>query len=311
MISPRVLNLNTLVRSMQKGLGRFIREDIHFELKLAEGLWPINMDPTQVDQVIMNLIVNARDAMVDGGFLVVETKNISLDELFIKKYPEITAGDYVQLTVSDTGSGMSPEILQHIFEPFYTTKEAGSGTGLGLATVYGIVTQNKGLVLAESAPGVGTTFRVFFPRGDEEEQEAVEVTAPLAPAQSTATILLVEDEETVRQMTTDILEQSGYTTLAAMTPQEALALCARADQRIDLLLTDVIMPGMNGRELSRQIERLRPGIKVLFMSGYAADIISEVEVNDPAMGFIQKPFSMRILLEKIEELLQTGREKGK
>jgi len=273
-ILPRVLNLNTLVKSVQKGLGRFIREDIRFEVRLADGLWSINMDPTQVDQVLMNLIVNARDAMVDGGLLVVETKNVCLDAAFAHQYPEIIReGDYVQLTVSDTGCGMSLETQQHIFEPFYTTKETAKGTGLGLATVYGIVTQNNGLVLVESEFGTG------------------------------ATILLVEDEETVCQMTTDILEQSGYTTLVAMTPQEALAICAKEEQQIDLLLTDVVMPGLNGRELSRLIESMRPGIKVLFMSGYAADIIPAAEVADAGTNFIQKPFNMQTLLDKVEERL--------
>jgi PAS domain S-box-containing protein len=311
-ISPRVLNLNTMVKSVQKGLGRFIREDIRFEVSLAEGLWPINMDPTQVDQVIMNLIVNARDAMADGGRLEVETKNISLDAAFTHEHPEILQeGDYVQLTVSDTGCGMSPETLQHAFEPFYTTKETGKGTGLGLATVYGIVTQNKGLVLAESTLGTGSTFKVFFPRCREEErQEVVEERAEPVQARSSATILLVEDEETVRQMTTDILEQSGYIALVATTPQEAMAICARKEQQIDLLLTDVIMPEMNGRELSRQIEFIRPGIKVLFMSGYAADIIPEAEVTGAGTPFIQKPFNVQTLLNKIEKQLQGHGKQG-
>lgn len=304
-IAPRVLNLNTLVKSVQKGLGRFIREDIRFEVRLAEGLWPINMDPTQIDQVIMNLIVNARDAMADGGLLIVETKNISLDTAFTEKHPELLcAGDYVQLTVSDTGCGMSPETLQHIFEPFYTTKETGKGTGLGLATVYGIVTQNKGLVLAESTLGSGSTFRVFLPRcGEDEPQEMVEDRAEPGQVRSSATILLVEDEETVRRMTTDILEQIGYTTLVATTPQEAIAICAKKETQIDLLLTDVIMPEMNGRELSRQIESMRPGIRVLFMSGYAADILPTEEATNADAHFIQKPFTMQTLLNKIEEQL--------
>jgi len=310
MISPRLLNLNTLVKSVQKGLGRFIREDIRFEVRLAEGLWPINMDPTQVDQVIMNLIVNARDAMADGGLLEVETKNICLDAAFADEHPEIIReGNYVQLTVSDTGCGMSPETLQHIFEPFYTTKETGKGTGLGLATVYGIVTQNKGLVLAESTLGTGSTFKVFFPRCREEElQEVVKERAEPVQARSAATILLVEDEETVRQMTTDILAHGGYTTLVATTPQEAITICAKKDQQIDLLLTDVIMPEMNGKELSRQIESMRPGIKVLFMSGYAADIIPEAEATDAGTHFIQKPFNVQTLLDKIEERLHGGRK---
>lgn len=306
-VSPRVLNLNPLVTSVQKGLGRFIREDIRFEVRLSEGLWPIFIDPTQVDQVIMNLIVNARDAMANGGLLVIETKNIHLDDTFIKKQPGITAGDYVQLTVSDTGCGMTSEIQQHIFEPFYTTKETGRGTGLGLATVYGIVTQNKGLVLAESTPGAGATFNVYFPRCEMEKQEMAESISEPVQVRCSATILLVEDEETVRQMATDMLEQSGYTTLTATTPREALAFCAREDQQIDLLLTDVIMPEMNGRELSRRIKSMRPGIKVLFMSGYTADIIPE-EGEAVERHFIKKPFSLRTLLDTIENCLKEASE---
>jgi len=301
--SPQVLDLNTLVKSAQKGLGRLIREDIRFEVRLAEGLWPIHMDPTQVDQVIMNLIVNARDAMETGGRLVVETANVRLDREFARNYPEIAAGDYVQLTVSDTGCGMSAETRQHIFEPFYTTKETGKGTGLGLATVYGIVTQNRGLVLVESEAGAGATFKVLFPRSEAEPPEAAEEKAELLPGHRSATILLAEDEETVRQMTSDMLEQCGYTTLVAATPEEALAISADREQRIDLLLTDVVMPGMNGRELSRRISLHRPGIKVLFMSGYAADILPE-NGEDAAMHFIKKPFSLQGLLQAIERCLQ-------
>jgi len=303
-IAPRLLDLNALVKSVQKGLGRFIREDISFEVRLAAGLWPIFIDPTQADQVIMNLIVNARDAMADGGQLVVETRNISLDAAFCRQHPELGVGDYVELAVSDTGCGMGLEAQQHIFEPFYTTKETGQGTGLGLATVYGIVSQNRGLVLVESAPSQGATFRVFFRRGEMgPPEEVVEHLPPPRAARRTARILLVEDEETVRQMAADMLELSGYTTLVAMTPQQALALCAEQEEQIDLLLTDVIMPEMNGRELSRQIESMRPGIKVLYMSGYAADILPEIEGIAGGSNFIQKPFSLRTLLEKIEQRL--------
>lgn len=309
-ISPQVFSLNTLVKSVQKGLGRFIGEDIVFEVRLAKDLWPIKMDPVQGDQVIMNLIVNARDAMIEGGTLLVETRNAHLDASFVRQHPEhseIREGDYVHLKVSDTGCGISPETQQYIFEPFYTTKERGRGTGLGLSTVYGIVTQNNGVVLVESEQGVGTTFHVFFPRCDEEleAEEIVEVVKVSLPVKNIATILLVEDEEMVRQMTADILEQSGYTPIVAMTQQEAIAYCEQDDHTIDLLLTDVIMPGMDGRELSRQIQQLRPGIKVLFMSGYAAEVITELEAQTMTTDFIQKPFSMQLLLEKIERLLHS------
>jgi CheY-like chemotaxis protein len=260
------------------------------------------MDPSQVDQVIMNLVVNARDAMENGGSLVVETSNVHLDAAFVRDYPEIEAGPYIQLTVSDTGCGMGAETRQHIFEPFYTTKETGKGTGLGLATVYGIVTQNRGLVLVESELGAGTTFKVFLPSCGEEVREEAEESLPVRQTTSAASILLVEDEESVRQMIRDMLGESGHQVLVAASPQEALELSAKDDQRIDLLLTDVIMPGMNGRELSRLIVQARPGIKVLFMSGYAADILPQ-EGNDAETHFLKKPFTMQALLAALEERL--------
>lgn len=304
-ISPQIVDLNNLVKSAWKGLGRLIREDIRFEVGLAEDLWPIHMDPTQVDQVIMNLIVNARDAMENGGRLVVETANVLLDADFSRNYPEIAAAEYVQLAVSDTGCGMSAETRQHIFEPFYTTKETGRGTGLGLATVYGIVSQNKGLVLVESELGVGSTFKVFFPRCTMDLRETGEESVEAPRARRSASVLIVEDEETVRQMTQDMLEESGYATMVAATPEEALAISADKQRHIDLLLTDVIMPGMNGRELSRHIRLSRPGIKVLFMSGYASDILPE-EGEAAGLHRIKKPFSMRTLLQSIEECLGQG-----
>jgi len=308
--SPQVLDLNTLVRGARRGLGRLIREDIRFEVRLAEDLWPISMDPTQVDQVIMNLIVNGRDAMEGGGLLVVETANVRLDREVAGNYPEMAAGDYVRLTVSDTGCGMSAETRQHIFEPFYTTKETGKGTGLGLATVYGIVTQNGGLVQVESEPGAGATFKILFPRSETELREAAEARDESLPAARAATVLLVEDEETVRQMIDEMLAQCGYATLVAATPGEALAICADREQRIDLLLTDVIMPEMNGRELSRRIVADRPEIKVLFMSGYAADILPE-DGEDGAMHLLKKPFSMQVLLQTVEGCLQNEGDRPK
>lgn len=304
-ISPQIVDLNSLVKSAWKGLGRLIREDIRFEVGLAKDVWPIHMDPTQVDQVIMNLIVNARDAMKSGGRLVVETANVTLDADFSRNYPTIAPGEYVQLAVRDTGCGMSAETRRHIFEPFYTTKETGQGTGLGLATVYGIVSQNKGLVLVESELGAGSTFKVFFPRCTRELQETGEESAEAPRVARSASVLIVEDEETVRQMAQDMLEESGYTTLVAATPEEALAISADKQRHIDLLLTDVIMPGMNGRELSRHIRLSRPGIKVLFMSGYAADILPE-EGEAAGLHCIKKPFSMRTLLQSIEDCMGQG-----
>lgn len=303
MITPRVLDLNDVVRDSQQGLCRFIGEDIRFEVRLSEKLWAINMDPSQVDQIIMNLVVNARDAMPDGGLLMVETGNVTIDKSYTQANPDIAFGKYVQLVVSDTGCGMDHETQQHIFEPFYTTKEAGKGTGLGLATIYGIVSQNKGFVNVYSEPGTGTTFRIYFPRCDEP-LEIAETPEPAIQLDRPATILLVEDDQSVRDMTAEILVEIGYNTLVAATPQEAIAICSTGLGNPDLLLTDVIMPDMNGRELARQIESIRPGIKVLFMSGYTADIIDQKGILGEGLHFIQKPFNRSSLHGKIQLVLK-------
>lgn len=303
MITPRVLDLNDVVRDSQQGLCRFIGEDIRFEIRLAEKLWPINMDPGQVDQVIMNLVVNARDAMADGGLLTIETGNVTIDSAYMPENQDIVAGEYVQLTVSDTGCGMDQETQQHIFEPFYTTKEAGKGTGLGLATIYGIVTQNRGFVTVQSRPGVGTTFRIFFPRCDEPQIQD-ETPEPSIHLDRPATVLLVEDDISVRDMTAEILNEIGYNTLIAATPREALEICSNARNKPDLLLTDVIMPEMNGRELALRIEEMIPGIRVLFMSGYTADVIDQKGVLGEGMNFIHKPFGWSDLHSRIQQILK-------
>lgn len=303
LITPRVLDLNDVVRDSQQGLCRFIGEDIRFEIRMSEKLWPINMDPSQVDQVIMNLVVNARDAMADGGLLTIETGNVTIDSAYMQENQDVIAGEYVQLTVSDTGCGMDHETQQHIFEPFYTTKEAGKGTGLGLATIYGIVTQNRGFVSVQSQPGIGTTFRICFPRCDEP-QIRIETPEPAIHLDRPATILLVEDDISVRDMTAEILNEIGYNTLIASTPMEALDICSNARNKPDLLLTDVIMPEMNGRELAQRIEAMIPGIRVLFMSGYTADIIDQKGVLGEGMNFIHKPFGWSDLHGQIQQILK-------
>ncbi|MFH1028921.1 MAG: ATP-binding protein, partial [Pseudomonadota bacterium] len=303
MITPRVLDLNDVVRDSQQGLCRFIGEDIRFEIRLSEKLWPINMDPSQVDQVIMNLVVNARDAMADGGLLTIETGNVAIDSAYMPENQDVIAGEYVQLTVSDTGCGMDHETQQHIFEPFYTTKEAGKGTGLGLATIYGIVTQNRGFVSVQSQPGTGTIFRICFPRCDEP-QIRIEMPEPSIHLDRPATVLLVEDDISVRDMTAEILNEIGYNTLIAVTPREALDICSNARNKPDLLLTDVIMPEMNGRELAQRIEEMIPGIRVLFMSGYTSDIIDQKGVLGEGMNFIHKPFGWSDLHGKIQQILK-------
>lgn len=303
-ISPQVLDLNLLVKGIHKGLGRLIREDIRFEVRTAADLWPIYMDPTQVDQILMNLVVNARDAMVGHGQLTIATANISLDDASLQQHPDLVPGDYIQLQVSDTGSGMSAETMLHIFEPFYTTKETGKGTGLGLATVYGIVRQNRGAVQVESALGQGTTFTLWLPKAQQGAQgeQAASITAMERPQQARI-ILLVEDEANVRQMAQDILEENGFTVLVASSPAEALRIAADADQPIDLLLSDVIMPEMNGRELCTRIREQRPGLKTVFMSGYAGDILQEE--NDRQSPLIKKPFTIHSLLATIDEQFRT------
>lgn len=300
-ISPRVIDLNDMVRDSKNGLCRFIGEDIRFEIKLAENLWPINIDPTQIDQIIMNLVVNARDAMADGGLLLIETQNIRIDSAYSVLHPEMMAGNYVQLSVSDSGCGMDRETLQHIFEPFYTTKEVGKGTGLGLATIYGIVSQNKGFVYVYSEPGLGTTFKIYFSRCDDLSHSEKPVETSLLLDQP-ATILLVEDDEAVRNITAEILKEIGYSILIAVTPQNAIDLC-NSKEHIDLLLTDVIMPGMNGRDLSLWVTELRSDIKVLFMSGYTAEVINQKGIFADGLHFIQKPFDRASLHRKIQGVL--------
>jgi len=303
-ISPQVLDLNLLVQGIKKGLGRLIREDIRVELRTNPHLWPIFMDSTQVNQILMNLIVNARDAIAGHGVVTVETDNVTLARDFTDQYPNFEPGEYVQLSVRDSGCGMSQETLLHIFEPFYTTKETGKGTGLGLATVYGIVSQNRGQVVVESNLGEGSTFRIFLPRSQSPLNAVAEQAPHAVLPQYSGTILLVEDEDSVREMAHDILTSSGYAVLAAASPTEALEICNRTQEHIDLLLSDVIMPEMNGRELCKKIQTIRPQLKTVFMSGYAGDILQQE--NECQVPLIKKPFTLHSLITTIEEQFKTG-----
>ncbi|MFZ3209592.1 MAG: PAS domain-containing protein [Geobacteraceae bacterium] len=300
-ISPKLVDLNALVMETEKTLSRLIGEDIILRFNPGNNLWMVKIDPSQFSQILMNLAINARDAMVRGGNLDITTANTHLDELYFKKYLDVKPGDYVQLTVSDNGDGMDRATLQHIFEPFFTTKEVGKGTGLGLATVYGVVKQNNGFIDVYSEPGHGTTFKLFFPR-------IAEVCTPESiPNQeivrSSAIVLLVEDDDAVRQLTAHMLEMTGYTVLLAETPQAALTICEKSDTCIDIILTDVIMPGMSGKAMQEKINAIRPGLKVLFMSGYTSDIIAQRGVLAEGVHFIQKPFNMNTLNAKIQETL--------
>jgi PAS domain S-box-containing protein len=306
-IDPKVVNLSSLIKSTQNALTRMIGEDVELRVISAEGLWNIKIDPMQVDQIVMNLAVNARDAMPNGGSLTIETANIKLDEAYCRQHAGFRPGPFVLLSVSDNGSGMNKETLSHIFEPFFTTKEFGKGTGLGLATVYGIVKQNNGFINVYSEVGQGTTFKIYLPRADGEEALAEAPSPAAAPALSGAgTILLVEDDAMVRELTLLLLKTLGYSVLAANSPAHALSLCERKDLPIDLLMTDVVMPGMNGKELLKKANAIRPGIRVLFMSGYTANVIAHHGVLDESIKFIQKPFSIDELAQKIQNAIRDG-----
>lgn len=303
-ISPHKVSINSIIEDSRKSLGRLIGEDIKLEFRPGADLWPTLLDPTQIDQIIMNLAVNARDAMPDGGLLEIETLNVHIDDSYCHKFPNAHQGDYVQLAVSDTGCGMDSDTLEHIFEPFFTTKEAGKGTGLGLATIYGIVSQNGGFLHAYSEKGFGTTFKVYFPKMTSETGTSATLLEEAATVPGTGTILLVEDEESLRKLASEMLSEMGYTVLEAKLPADAIEICLTDDiKNIDLILTDVIMPGMNGKEMIDRIVKIRPGIPVLFMSGYSADIIAEKGILEGAVHFIQKPFTLQKLSFKIQETL--------
>ena len=301
-IAPKPVNLNELITSTQQTLARLIGEDIDLRFYPEKNLWRVKFDPSQVDQILVNLAVNARDAMPTGGKLTIETANVSLDEAYCREHLEFRPGHYVLLEVSDSGTGMDKETLAHIFEPFFTTKEVGKGTGLGLATVYGIVKQNDSFINFYSEPGQGTTFKIYIPRF-MEKTEIIETSEETKLISGSGTVLLVEDDKMVREMTTAMLKTIGYTVLVAETPSDALSLCTKQDTPIDLLITDVVMPEMSGPELRDMIKASRPDIKVLFMSGYTSNVIVHHGVLEEGVHFIQKPFSMNDLARKIHHAL--------
>ncbi len=304
-ITPKALDLNTTVAGMLKLLERMIGEDIEILWLPGSGLWPVLADPSQIDQLLANLCVNARDAIANGGKITIETGNRVLDAAYCADHPEGAPGAYVLLAVSDNGSGMDPATLAQIFEPFFTTKETGKGTGLGLSTVYGIVKQNNGFINVYSEPGQGTTFSIHLPRHlGPAEPEAEDRVAPLGRGHET--ILLVEDEPAVLDMVTTMLERQGYTVLPANAPGEAIRLARERQGSIHMVMTDIIMPEMNGLELSRRLLAIHPSLKRLFMSGYTASVIAHHGVLDPGLPFIQKPFSMKDLTAKIREVLGQG-----
>jgi two-component system cell cycle sensor histidine kinase/response regulator CckA len=302
-IQPTVLDLNLLVAGMEKMLQRLVGEDIIFVRKLSPSLGRIKAGAAQIDQVMMNLTVNARDAMPRGGTLTIETANLEFGEESAQTHPDVVPGNYVLLTVSDTGVGMDAETLQHIFEPFFTTKTLKKGTGLGLSTVFGIVRQSGGLLSVSSEPGQGTTFKIYFPRIDAPAQIAAGKAVDSTSGLGNETILLVEDEPGVRALAQEVLETKGYQVLAAGDAKEAESLSAGYPGTIQLLLTDVIMPGLNGKELADRLQHMRPNIKVIFMSGYTSEFISQQGILEPGISLIPKPFSPRDLLVKIRQTL--------
>ncbi|MBZ5655578.1 MAG: response regulator [Acidobacteriia bacterium] len=304
MLAPKVLDLNEVVSENLKMLTRMIGEDIDLVMVPGPAIGAVRADPGQIDQVIMNLAVNARDAMPDGGKLTIETANVSLDENFARTHAPLQPGDYVMLAISDTGIGMDLETQSRIFEPFFTTKGA-KGTGLGLSTVYGIVKQSGGFIFVDSQPQRGTAFRAYFPRVDaREEPAAVHDTLGLPrPERGRETILLVEDEVNLRRLARQYLETQGYKILEAEDGAAALQIAAGHKGPIDLVLTDVVMPGMNGRELARHISAQRPDLRVLFMSGYTENEIGHNGMLDAGINLLQKPFSLPALKDKVREIL--------
>ncbi len=301
-LAPKVLDLNTVVADMDRMLHRLIGEDIQMVTAMAEDLNRVKVDPGQIEQVIMNLVVNARDAMPTGGKLTIETANVELDEAYVRAYPELRPGPYVLLAVSDTGLGMTQEVKARLFEPFFTTKEVGKGTGLGLATVYGIVKQSEGHIAVYTEPGHGTTFKVYLPCCAEPVSELRRCQTP-EPPPGQGTVLLVEDEDDVRTLTRRALTRHGYTVLEARHGVEALKVWESHKGSIDLMVSDLVMPEMNGGELARRLLAERPGLKVLFLSGYSDSAVLRANLVEEGRAFLQKPFTPRTLARKVHELV--------
>ncbi|MDZ7642079.1 MAG: PAS domain S-box protein [Desulfurivibrio sp.] len=302
-IAPKVIDLNETVERMLKMLRRLIGEDIDLSWQPDPNPAPVKVDPTQIDQILANLCVNSRDAIADVGKITIETGVVAFDEAYCAVHAGFLPGEYVLLAVSDNGCGMDRETVDHLFEPFFTTKEQGKGTGLGLASLYGAVKQNNGFINVYSEPGQGTTVKVYLPRHqDSKPLQAANKTAK-PPAGGGETILLVEDEPAILHVTTTLLKSLGYVVIAAATPGEAIRLAHEHSGSIDLLMTDVVMPEMNGRDLAKNLLSIYPGIKRLFMSGYTANVIAHHGVLDEGVHFLQKPFSLQDLGAKLGEVL--------
>ncbi len=304
-VQPKLLDINEVINEMEKMLKHMIGENIDFQTVLGPELWKICADPGQINQIIMNMVINSRDAMLRGGGLTIETANADLNENYfcehgIKEVP----GHYVMLAVSDTGSGMDKETQEHIFEPFFTTKEVGQGTGLGLSTIYGIVKQNNGFIWVYSEPGKGTTFKVYLPKVKDVEPEEKEQT-PVDDSGGSETVLIVEDDDNLRKFAQRALQMYGYRILDAENGEDALRVCGEYEGQIDLMITDVVMPKMGGREAAERLQHLYPQIKVIYMSGYTDNTIVHYGVLAPELNFIQKPFTPKGLARKVRETLES------
>ncbi len=301
-IAPKILNPNHTIESMLKMLKRLIGEDIDLLWRPKKHLWSVKIDPSQIDQIMANLCVNARDAIKDVGKITIETDNICFDDDYCREHQGFSPGEFVLIGISDNGCGMDKETIDKLFDPFFTTKRKGEGTGLGMATVYGIIKQNNGFINVYSEPEQGTTFKLYIPRHEKCQTDETVIISERSPKGS-ETILLVEDEESILQMTKTILERLGYTVMAANTPDEAIRVSHHSKIKIDLLITDVVMPTMNGRQLAEKMICYLPDIKILYMSGYTSNVIAHRGILDEGLNFINKPFSKQDLSKKLREIL--------
>jgi signal transduction histidine kinase/CheY-like chemotaxis protein len=307
-LQPTVLSVNSLVSGMERLLRRLIGEDVELITNIDEDLGAVKADKGQIEQIIMNLAVNARDAMPHGGKLTLETANVFLDESYGRSHLEVKPGPYVMLAVSDNGEGMDAATQAHIFEPFFTTKTLGQGTGLGLATVYGIVKQSGGHIWVYSEPGQGTTFKIYLPQVEEALSPTETKTGAIAELKGKETILVVEDDSTLREVISQGLKKFGYGVITAANGGEALLISEKRKEPIHLLLTDVVLPQMGGRELAERLSSSLPGLKVLYMSGYTENAIVNNGILREDVGFLQKPFKVNVMVQKIREVLETRDE---
>jgi CheY-like chemotaxis protein len=306
-LDPKPINVNNYITTLQEFLQRTLGERVEVQTVGSAGLWQIEADPNQLESAIVNLAINARDAMPDGGKLTLEAANISADEDYCRLNPEVVPGQYVAICVSDTGSGMSPDVLSHAFEPFFTTKDPGHGTGLGLSQVYGFVKQSGGHAKIYSEAGQGTTIKMYFPRffgRAGQEEAAPEQYVP--EGEKSETILVVEDDADLREYISDVLRELSYRVITARSAQAALTILLQENSKVDLLLTDVVMPGISGRELGRRAEQIKPRLKILYMTGYSRNAVVHQGRLDDGVNLLEKPVSQAKLAMRVREILDQG-----